>query len=187
MFAIGGRPVMTRRSMLAATTGMIGATATSAPLPALAASRPDRLSLHNLHTDETLDVVFRDSVGYDQQALAALDRILRDWRQDEIKPIDPELYDIMATIAARIGQPPHYAIISGYRSPATNEMLRRKGRGAAKHSLHMVGRAIDLRLAGTRLATLRAAAIELGRGGVGYYSRSGFVHIDTGDVRSWGR
>jgi uncharacterized protein YcbK (DUF882 family) len=176
------RQVVTRRAVLAGTGAAVMATA----MPAVAASRPDRLSLQNLHTNETLDVVFRNGVRYDRKALAALDHILRDWRQDEILPIDPKLYDMMAAIAARIGQPPRYGIISGYRSPKTNEMLRQNGGGAAKRSLHMVGQAIDLRLDGTRLSTLRSAAIELGEGGVGLYSRSGFVHIDTGEVRSWG-
>jgi len=190
MTSMPERWMRTRRAVLAGT----GAAAMTAALPAagpaagpaVAATRPSRLSLHNLHTDETLDVVFRTSKGYDQDALAALDRILRDWRQDEILPIDPQLYDMMAAIAARIGQPPRFGIISGYRSPKTNEMLRRNGGGAAKFSLHMVGQAIDLRLEGTALSRLRQAAIELGQGGVGYYSRSGFVHIDTGEVRSWG-
>lgn len=176
------REAVTRRTVLA----VAGAGLMTAALPAVAASRPDRLSLHNLHTDEALDVVFRKGGRYDESALAALDHLLRDWRQDEVLPLDPKLYDMMAAIAARVGRPPRFGIISGYRSPATNEMLRRNGGGAAKRSLHMVGRAIDLRLEGTRLATLRNAAIELARGGVGYYSRSGFVHIDTGDVRSWG-
>ena len=190
MTAMPERWRQTRRAVLArggaaALTAAVPA-ALAAAGPAVAATGPDRLSLHNLHTDETLDVVFRSGKGYDQAALAALDRILRDWRQDEILPIDPQLYDMMAAIAARVGQPPRFGIISGYRSPKTNEMLRRNGGGAARFSLHMVGRAIDLRLEGTALARVREAAIELGRGGVGYYSRSGFVHIDTGEVRRWG-
>lgn len=182
MMSMPQRQLVTRRTVLAGT----GATVMATAAPAIAASRPDRLSLHNLHTDETLDVAFRNGDRYDETALAALDHILRDWRQDEILPIDPQLYDMMASIAARIGQPPRYGIISGYRSAKTNDMLRRNGGGAAKRSLHMVGQAIDLRLEGTRLTTLRDVAVELGQGGVGFYSRSGFVHIDTGDVRSWG-
>ena len=182
MISMPDRRMTRRRAVLAGA----GAAAMTAAMPAVAAIRPDRLSLHNLHTDETLDVVFRTGNCYEQNALAALDRILRDWRQDEVLPIDPRLYDMMAAIAARTGQPPRFGIISGYRSPKTNEMLRRNGGGAAKRSLHMVGQAIDLRLEGTALTTLRRAAIELGEGGVGYYSRSGFVHIDTGEVRSWG-
>jgi len=176
------RQVVTRRAVLAGA----GAGLLAASVPAVAATRPDRLSLRNLHTDETLDVVFRKGNRYDETALAALDHILRDWRRDEVLPLDPKLYDMMATIAARIGQPPRFEIISGYRSPETNAMLRSKGGGAAKRSLHMVGRAIDLRLEGTRLATLRDTAIALGQGGVGYYPRSAFVHIDTGKVRRWG-
>jgi uncharacterized protein YcbK (DUF882 family) len=186
MLSMLERRMTTRRAVLAGAGAAAMTAAMPAAMPAIAATRPDRLSLHNLHTDETLDVVFRSGNDYDRQALAALDQILRDWRQDEILPIDPQLYDMMAAIAARIGQPPRYGIISGYRSPKTNEMLRRNGGGAAKRSLHMVGQAIDLRLEGTGLTTLRQAAIELGQGGVGFYSRSGFVHIDTGDVRSWG-
>ncbi len=183
MMAMPAAQVVTRRAVLAGTASAFLATA----LPAAAASRLDRLSLQTLHTNETLDVVFRNGDRYDATALRALDHLLRDWRQDEVRPIDPKLYDMMAAIAARLGQPPRYGIISGYRSPETNEMLRRNGGGAAKRSLHLVGRAIDLRLEGTRLASLRKAALELGKGGVGYYAKSGFVHIDTGEVRSWGR
>jgi len=182
MMSMPERQVATRRMVLAGA----GAGLITAAMPAVAATRPDRLSLHNLHTDETLDVVFRNGDRYDAGALAALDHILRDWRQDEVLPLDPKLYDMMAAIAARVGQPPRFGIISGYRSPKTNAMLRSNGGGAAKRSLHMVGRAIDLRLEGTRLTTLRDAAIAVGRGGVGFYPRSNFVHIDTGNVRSWG-
>jgi uncharacterized protein YcbK (DUF882 family) len=165
--------------------GAGGAAAFLAATPLQAASLRSRLSLHNLHTDERLDVEFREGRDYDRRALAALNHFLRDWRQDEVLPIDPRLFDMMVQIAARVGQPPRFGIVSGYRSPKTNEMLRRKGRGAAKRSLHMIGRAIDLKLGGTRLSTLRRAALAVGGGGVGYYPGSGFVHIDTGDVRSW--
>lgn len=182
MMSMPERPLTTRRMVLAGA----GAGLMTTAVPAVAATRPDRLSLRNLHTEETLDVVFRKGDRYDVTALAALDHILRDWRQDEVLPLDRRLFDMMATIAARLGQPPSFEIISGYRSPETNQMLRSRGGGAAKRSLHMVGRAIDLRLEGTRLATLRDTAIALGQGGVGYYPRSGFVHIDTGRVRRWG-
>ena len=165
--------------------GGVGAVAACAATPLAASRMPDRLSLLNLHTEEKLDVVFRGPEGYDRRALAALNHMLRDWRRDEVLPIDPKLFDIMASLAARLGQPPRYSIISGYRSPQTNAMLRRKGAGAAKRSLHMQGRAIDLRLKGTKLSVLRRAALDLAAGGVGYYPRSDFVHVDTGDVRSW--
>jgi uncharacterized protein YcbK (DUF882 family) len=165
--------------------GGTAATLACATSPVNAARLPDRLSLVNLHTEEALDVVFRRQNSYDREALFALNRLLRDWRRNEVKPIDPKLFDVMATLAARLGQPPRFGIVSGYRSPETNAMLRRKGRGAAKFSLHMVGRAIDLRLEGVKLSTLRRAALDLGAGGVGYYPSSNFVHVDTGDVRSW--
>lgn len=177
---------LTRRWLL----GAAAATAAMAAAPLQAATvasraRSNRLSLHNLHTNERLEVQFRYGRDYDRRALAALNHLLRDWRQDEVRPIDPLLFDIMMELAARVGQPPRFGIVSGYRSPKTNDMLRRNGGGAAKRSLHMVGRAIDLRLEGTKLPRLRQAAIELGAGGVGYYPRSSFLHIDTGDVRSW--
>ena len=165
--------------------GGVGAVATCAATPLAAAHVPNLLSLRNLNTKESLDVVFRGPGGYDRHALAALNHMLRDWRRDEIRPIDPKLFDIMVNRAARVGQPPCYSIISGYRSPETNAMLRRKGAGAAKRSLHILGRAIDLRLKGTKLSALRRAALDLGAGGVGYYPGSNFVHVDTGDVRSW--
>lgn len=165
--------------------GGAGGVVACAAMPLAAARMPDRLSLVNLHTEETLDVVFRGPEGYDRRALAALNYMLRDWRRDEVLPIDPKLFDVMAHLAARLGQPPRYGIVSGYRSPQTNAMLRRKGAGAAKRSLHMQGRAIDLRLKGTKLSAFRRAALDLAAGGVGYYPRSDFVHIDTGDVRSW--
>ncbi len=176
----------TRRWLIGATGA--AALLTTSPLAAAglpAGLRLDRLRLHNLHTEERLDLRFRQGRGYDRRALAALNYLLRDWRQDEVRAIDPSLFDMMAEIAARAGQPPHFAIVSGYRTPETNAMLRRRGGGAAKYSLHMLGQAIDLRLEGAKLPRLRQVALELAAGGVGYYPRSGFVHIDTGDVRSW--
>lgn len=170
--------------------GASGAAALLASTPLEAGSLPtrlrlNRLSLHNPHTEERLDVEFRHGRRYDRRALEALNHLLRDWRQDEVLAIDPRLFDMMAEMAARVGQPPRYQVVSGYRSPQTNAMLRRNGGGAAKRSLHMVGQAIDLRLQGTRLSALRQAALDLQTGGVGYYPRSGFVHIDTGELRSW--
>lgn len=179
-------PAATRRWFL----GASGAVAVLATKRLEAASLPgrlrlNRLSLHNLNTQERLDVEFRQGRDYDRRALRALNYLLRDWRQGEVLAIDPRLFDMMAELAARVGQPPRFEIVSGYRSPQTNAMLRRNGVGAAKHSLHMVGQAIDLRLKGTKLSALRQAAIDSQAGGVGYYARSRFVHIDTGDVRSW--
>lgn len=153
--------------------------------PLAAATPSGHLALHNLHTGEQLEVAYRSRQGYEQSALAELDHILRDWRQDEVLPIDRKLFGMMEEIAARLGREPRFAIISGYRSPETNAMLRGNSNGVAKKSLHMVGRAIDLRLDGVALTALREAALDLGAGGVGFYPGSNFVHIDTGRVRTW--
>ena len=171
-------PVASRRRFVGGMAAVLGTVAT---VPAQAAVVPARLSIHNLHTDEMVAVTFRNSRGYDNSALAALDHILRDWRRDEVHHIDPRLFDIMTQVAARLGQPAHYRIVSGYRSPETNAKVR----GAALHSLHMVGQAIDLRLDGVKLSALRRTALDLAAGGVGYYPSANFVHIDTGDVRAW--
>lgn len=175
------RPAIARRRFIG------GALAGLAALKAapVAAAPVGRLAMHNLHTDERLEVVYRQGREYDRRALARLDHILRDWRRDEVLPIDRKLFPMMEAIAARLGRQPRFAIVSGYRSPATNAMLRQNSGGVAKKSLHMVGQAIDLRLEGVDLARLRQAALELSAGGVGYYPGSGFVHIDTGRVRSW--
>ncbi|MEZ5864340.1 MAG: DUF882 domain-containing protein [Geminicoccaceae bacterium] len=171
----------TRRWFIAGAAAAVGLAAS----PLEAATRPCRLLLHNLHTNEDLDIVFKQGQAFDRRALTSLNHFLRDWRREEILPIDPRLYDIMATIAERLGRAPRFEIISGYRSPETNAMLRRAGGGAAKRSLHMFGRAIDLRLEGARLRDVRDVARGLEAGGVGYYPKSQFVHIDTGKVRTW--
>ncbi len=181
MVSSDSRGPATRRRLLGGAAALLCLAAT----PLQAATPPRRLFLHNLHTREDLDIVYRRGATVDRRALDRLDHFLRDWRRDEIRPIDPRLFDLMALIADRLGRPPRFEIISGYRSPETNAMLRRAGGGTAKRSLHMVGRAIDLRLEGTRLRDLREAALQLEAGGVGYYPRSDFVHIDTGRVRAW--
>lgn len=176
------RETVTRRWFM----GGLGATLlATAATPLEAATPTRRLALRNLHTMEKLDVVYRRDGQLERGALAALNHLLRDWRRNEVLPIDPALFDIMSALAARLGQPARFEVVSGYRSPKTNAMLRRAGGGAAKQSLHMVGRAIDLRLEGVRLRDLRDAALQLQRGGVGYYPKSNFVHLDTGSVRTW--
>ena len=171
----------TRRRFLGGAAAVLSLAAT----PLQAATLPRRLFLHNLHTKEDLDIVYRRGEVVERTALATLNHFLRDWRRDEIRPIDPRLFDLMAVIADRLGRPPRFEIISGYRSPETNAMLHRAAGGVAKRSLHMVGRAIDLRLEGTKLRDLRNTALQLEAGGVGYYPKSEFVHIDTGRVRTW--
>lgn len=170
----------------------IGAAAGAAallPVRALAAEDAVRtLSFFHTHTGERLRAPYSRGGEYDPAALEAVNRILRDFRTDEVKPIDVALLDLLADLGATVGAGEPFHVISGYRSPHTNSMLRTRGgaaSGVASGSLHMVGKAIDIRLPGVRLDTLRRAALSLRRGGVGYYPASDFVHVDTGRVRFW--
>ena len=145
------------------------------------------LELFNIHTSESLQVAYRDASGLIDSSLDKLRWLLRDHRANESARMDPGLFDQLADHAAALGVEPRFEVISGYRSPRTNEALRRAGGGGvARHSLHTQARAIDVRLHGVSCAELRDAALAARRGGVGYYSRSDFVHLDTGPVRSWG-
>lgn len=163
-----------------------------APLgPVLAGSAPAAatqeraLAFQHTHTGERLRVVYYARGGYLPDALGSVDRLLRDFRTGDQHPIDPRLLDTLCALGAACGGGA-FEIISGYRSPGTNAMLRRASTGVAQASLHTTGRAIDVRLVGTATARLRDAAIALGHGGVGYYPGSDFVHLDTGRVRTWG-
>jgi uncharacterized protein YcbK (DUF882 family) len=122
---------------------------------------------------------------YLPESLAAIDHVLRDHRTDEIKPIDPLLLDLLHGIREELGCYQAFHIISGYRSPATNAYLRSVSRAVAEHSLHMDGKAVDLRLPGWAAFTVRSVAMDLRVGGVGYYARSEFVHVDVGPIRYW--
>jgi uncharacterized protein YcbK (DUF882 family) len=144
-----------------------------------------RLGLTNLHTGEALSVTFRDEHDIAPDAVAALRHLLRDYRVNEEHEMDPWLFRQLTDLAASAGVPAKYEVISGYRSPATNAHLHDTGHGVAEHSLHMEGRAMDVRLKGCPLERLRDLALAARKGGVGYYPRSNFVHIDTGRVRTW--
>lgn len=144
------------------------------------------LSFHHTHTGENLSVVYHDGADYLPDALTEVNHLLRDFRSEEIYPIDPSLLDFLSSVRSLAGSRGTFEVISGYRSPATNTMLRRKGSGGvAKRSLHMQGKAIDVRLSGVDSAKLRQVSIALAQGGVGYYSKSEFVHLDTGRFRTW--
>lgn len=155
-------------------------------LPARAATTPARaLAFDNLHTGEQLSLTYFVDGRYDEVALAAINHVLRDFRTGEVFPIRTELLDQLHRVHAAIGSDAPFQIISGYRSPATNDMLHRKSSGVASRSLHMDGMAIDVRLAGTRTRDLRDIAADLALGGVGYYAQSDFVHLDIGRPRQW--
>lgn len=145
-----------------------------------------RLRLYHTHTGERIDIVYRRGNEYLPEAEDQLDHFLRDHRTGEVKHYDPHVFDILADLTRVVGHPgAEIDIICGYRSPRSNEFLRARSSGVAKNSLHMQAHAIDIRIPGVDTLTLRDAALELQRGGVGYYPRSGFVHVDTGRVRTW--
>jgi uncharacterized protein YcbK (DUF882 family) len=147
---------------------------------------PDRhLALYNIHTKEDLCVCYYSGGSYQSEALAQLDQLLRDHRTDEIRPMDPRVLDMIHAVGSRIRPCEPFHVISGYRSAATNEKLRRRSSGVAKKSLHTQGQAIDIRLPGYRTAYLRDLCVNLRAGGVGYYPESNFVHLDIGRVRTW--
>ena len=173
-----------RRRLLKA-TGILLPLAGFPALGLTASSQPRRLSFFHTHTSEHLDLVYYEAGTYIPAALEEINRLLRDFRSEEIYPIDRHLLDLLHTIHAQTGRRTSYEIISGYRSPATNQMLREKSGGVAKRSLHMQGRAIDVRLQGFDTNELRRIARSLGGGGVGYYPESDFLHLDTGRVRYW--
>jgi uncharacterized protein YcbK (DUF882 family) len=150
---------------------------------ALAETR--HVSFLHTHTGEALEVDYWRAGRYDPGGLEAVDHVLRDWRNNEVHAIDPALLDLLTELNLETGTRKAYHVISGYRSPATNAMLREKSSGVASRSLHLDGRAIDIRLPDVPLKVLRDAAIGLRRGGVGYYPGSNFVHVDTGRFRTW--
>jgi uncharacterized protein YcbK (DUF882 family) len=174
--------------------GLLTAAATALPRRSLAADTTitravdRRLSFLNTHTGEDLDALYCCGGEYVPDALASINHILRDFRVNEARPIDPRLLDLLHRLGDELGVRKPYHVISGYRSPKTNAMLRAKGgstTGVASRSLHMVGKAIDVRVPGVDLVRVRDTARRLRIGGVGYYPASDFVHVDVGRVRYW--
>jgi uncharacterized protein YcbK (DUF882 family) len=149
-------------------------------------SQDHLLLLYNTHTAERIDIVYRRGDQYVPDALAKLDNFLRDHRTGDVRHFDPRLYDILSDLTASVGHPDgEIDIVCGYRTPSTNESLRAHTTGVAKNSLHIQAEAIDLRMPGIDTLKLRKAALALGRGGVGYYPHSDFIHVDVGRVRQW--
>jgi uncharacterized protein YcbK (DUF882 family) len=151
-----------------------------------ASSQEHHLRLYHTHTGERIDIVYRIGDHYLPEAEARLDHFLRDHRTGDAKHYDPHVFDILSDLTIAVGHPnAEIDIICGYRTPWSNEFLRARSAGVAKNSQHMQAHAIDIRIPGVDTLTLRNAALALGRGGVGYYPRSAFVHVDTGRVRTW--
>lgn len=145
------------------------------------------LSFYHTHTRESLTVTFRRNGQYDSGALQQINWFLRDWRVEKPAQMDPRLFDILWEVYRESGSSQPINIISAYRSPETNGALRRRSSGVAEHSQHMLGKAMDIRLPDVDTARLRAIAMKMQYGGVGYYASSAFVHVDTGNVRAWPR
>ncbi|MCB1855192.1 MAG: DUF882 domain-containing protein [Halieaceae bacterium] len=176
-----------RRRFLRAS--IAGAVLAAAPMATLStsvwAASERRLTLHNLHTGERLSQPYWMQGAYLPDSLADINKVLRDHRSGEVYPIDPGLLDLLSALQQNLGPGKGYEVISGYRSPATNAQLRSQSSGVAKRSLHMQGKAIDIRMPGTQLAQLHRAAKSMKAGGVGLYTGSNFIHVDTGRVRYW--
>ena len=177
--------LITRRNFVAgAGTALLAAHAS----PALASLGDVRaVTFDNLHTGEKLSITYWEQGSYVPQALAEVNHVLRDFRTGDVHPIAPQLLDLLAVMHGRLETSALFSVISGYRSPATNAMLRGENEhtGVASKSLHMQGMAVDIRVSGHSLANLRDTALNLKVGGVGYYPTSDFVHVDVGRVRRW--
>ena len=146
-----------------------------------------RLRLYNARTDEQLDTVYWVEGDYIGEALAEINHVMRDWRQNEVIRIDRRTIDILAAAHNLLDVDEPYMLLSGYRSPKTNAMLRSRSSGVARNSLHLKGQAADVRLGDRTVSQIFRAACACSAGGVGKYSSSNFVHMDCGDVRTWGR
>jgi uncharacterized protein YcbK (DUF882 family) len=166
-----------------------GALATALAAPAIAAShRPFQarsIALHNLHTGEHVNSVYWQEGSYVPETLHRVNWVLRDHRTEEVCRISPELVDLLAQLRLKLRTRDPFEVISGYRSPSTNAMLAAATDGVAQNSLHMRGKAIDIRVPDRSLVKVHRAAMALDLGGVGYYPRSDFVHVDVGRIRRW--
>lgn len=181
--------MLSRRNFLKLTTGSVALASISPIISHASASQapalPREIALRNIHTGEKLKVCFFDGNQFVDEALDEIDHLCRDFRQNETFPIDRRLLVQLDMVQQKLGKQSEIQIISGYRSPATNQMLRANSNGVAKKSKHMLGKAIDFRIAGVDLKQVHRATKSLKAGGVGYYPESGFIHIDTGRVRYW--
>ncbi len=177
------RVPLSRRRFLAlgaaAALGTVAGPAWAAP------ARERRIAFLNLHTGEFLQATYWQDGSYVTDELAAVNRVLRDHYNDTVGAIDPQLLDLLHLVQQRLGDKRPYQVVSGYRSPQTNRMLREHSSGVAKHSLHMEGRAVDIHLPHGDLERLLLAARNLHGGGIGFYPTAQFIHLDTGPFRTW--
>lgn len=182
-----GRPLSRRELMRLGLAALTAGAAWPGRVARAAVDRaaPRSLAFRNLHTGEEVSVAYRVDGRLVPEALREIDWVLRDHRTGEARPMDPRLLDLLAELRDALDTDAPFEIISGYRSPATNALLARTTTGVSRASLHVSGRATDVRVPGLSLAALRDRALGLRRGGVGFYAVSDFVHVDVGRVRSW--
>lgn len=174
-----------RRSFLLGLAGCCGGLSALASGPVAAAAGRRTVSFVHTHTGEQLKTTYFEAGHYRPDSLAQVNHLLRDFRTGDVHVIDPALLDILFDLQVMADREAPFEVISGYRSPATNAMLRRTSDGVAQNSMHLQGRAIDIRLEGYLTPRLGVLARALGRGGVGFYRASDFIHVDTGRVRFW--
>jgi uncharacterized protein YcbK (DUF882 family) len=178
---ISRRSFLTRSSMAAAGALLLPSTKSVANM----LSTERTLNFHNVHTDEELTIRCCPEKDYDRETRLRFSSLLRDHHADEVRDMDPGLIDIFFALSAFTGTSGTFKILSGYRSPETNSWLRRLSHGVAEHSMHIEGKAVDIRMDDLSTREIRQAGLALGMGGVGYYPRSNFVHLDTGRIRTW--
>jgi|APLak6261703504_1056268.scaffolds.fasta_scaffold00213_14 uncharacterized protein YcbK (DUF882 family) len=179
-------PALSRRGFLKmSAAAMLAAAVPGQALAAISAEAERKLSFYHLHTGEKLNAVYWADGAYQQDSLADIYHVLRDFRSGDVSPIDTGLLDLLHSLSIKLNTTAEFQVVSGYRSPTTNAMLAKNSSGVARHSLHMDGLAIDIRLPGRDLAKVHRAALALKGGGVGYYPVSDFVHMDVGRVRQW--
>ena len=176
---------ISRRGFLAG-AGLTGIFTLTPFSRSLAATDKRQIAFRHLHTGETLAVEYWRGGDFDHGSMKRLNRFMRDWRTDQVTHMDPKLIDTLWTLRHLADSNAPFEVISAYRSPKTNAQLASRSSGVASRSYHMRGMAIDMRLPDRELRGLQQLALSMKAGGVGYYPRSGFLHIDTGRVRSWG-
>lgn len=179
--------VLSRRAFLTSVAGAAMTLATPGVFASVAsvAGRDRELSFYNTHTGEKLSATYWSDGNYLDDGIEEISWLLRDHRAGIANSMDPRLLDLLYQLQAKVDRSGEFHVISGYRSPVTNDMLSKRSSGVAKRSYHMLGQAIDVRLPGFDTRQLKKAAIALKGGGVGYYSSSDFVHLDVGRVRYW--
>ena len=176
----------TRRRFLTNSAGLVLTSSFSQLIHANTEASSERtLEFVNLHTNETLNCCYWTNGKYNLNSLSKINYVLRDHRADETYEINTRLLDLLYVLHQTTGSQAPFHVISAYRSPKTNEKLRKQGSGVAKRSMHMSGKAIDIRLPDVKLNNLRDKALSLHAGGVGYYAKSNFIHVDIGRPRSW--